>query len=531
MLRTTRARMPRMPRTARTPRTQRALATSVAVAVALSVSALSAGSAGAAAPAQKADKSAVLRYAVDLAAQGGVQFDPANQTNNPAASSWMGMIYDTMIHPTADGKGTPGLAAKWSTPDAQTVEITLKPGLKFTDGNALNAAAVKAAWERVVAANLLITPPAVKAISSIEVIDDLNLRVKLSQPLASAFVSTEMINAQALGVPSPAAIAAGTLNSKPVGAGPYQFQSFTPDQKITLTRNPGYHDKKFQKLGGIEWVQAAYGQPQIAALQGDAADLIWNMTADTVETLERDGFVVTSKPGVRVFDIGLCVSEGPLAKPQARQAIQWAIDRASINAAAVADKGTPTVQLLTEASPFYNKKFEKTYKYNVKKAKALLKEAGVAEGTTLRGLVPTAVPQPTIAEVVQQQLEDVGLKLEITQSTNVPADATRLRPDMTFVAMDSNIAQFGINQTSTLNVCGWNNPTAKAAYATGRDGTKSDAERQKAWDDLTQILLDESPFVFSVVSPLLAASTKNVRGIDVIDSTYGPYLGSISMTK
>src|SRR5262249_5302650 len=81
-------------------------------------------------------KTASLRFGVPIEENGGVYFDPATPTitGNPTARLWTDLIYDTMIHNTPDGKGAPGLATKWTTPDPSTVELTLREGVKYSDG-------------------------------------------------------------------------------------------------------------------------------------------------------------------------------------------------------------------------------------------------------------------------------------------------------------------------------------------------------------------------------------------------------------
>jgi peptide/nickel transport system substrate-binding protein len=491
-----------------------------------------AGTARASARAQKIDRSAVLTYAIPLAEQGGVGFDPAQLPPNPNAAAWMNLIYDSMIRHTEDGKGAPGLAERWLTPDPQTVELTLRPGVKFSDGAPLNASAVKAAWERLLAANLPTTPADIKAATAIETVGDLTVRVRLSQPVATTWVNEYLRNSFWFAVPSPAAVAAGTLNSKPVGAGPYQLDSYVADQKITLTKNPTYYDPKAQNFARIEMIHTAYGQPQLAALQSNTANMTWNITADQIPVIEgQRGLKVFARPGVRVFNISLCATKGVFASTEARQAIQYALNRDEINETAVSGQGIPSIVPLTDASPFYNKSLQKTYKYNPKKAKALLKQAGVAPGTKVTALVSTSTPQPVIAEVVQSQLKKVGLEMEITQSTNLPGDAARLQPDMTFAGIEVNLLPFAVNQTTTLNICGWRNPEATQALTDARDGSKTTEQQQAAWDKLQRILLDESPFVFMVVSPLLAAGSDKLDGIVHMSSTYGAYLNTVYMKK
>jgi peptide/nickel transport system substrate-binding protein len=107
----------------------------------------------------KVDKTAVLRFALAMADQGGVAFDPSNMRGSPANNQFADLIYGVMIHDTADRKGAPGLATKWSAPDGSTAELTLREGVKFTDGTPFNADAVKQAWTRAIAADQSIDPP------------------------------------------------------------------------------------------------------------------------------------------------------------------------------------------------------------------------------------------------------------------------------------------------------------------------------------------------------------------------------------
>src|SRR5262249_35567839 len=129
-------------------------------------------------PKQQIDKNAVLRFALALADQGGVGFDPSNMRPSPANNQFADGIYDVMIHDTPDGKGSPGLATKWNAPDASTAELTLRQGVKFSDGTPFNADAVKQAWTREIAADqTTIEPPSVRAMTSVDAVNDNTARV------------------------------------------------------------------------------------------------------------------------------------------------------------------------------------------------------------------------------------------------------------------------------------------------------------------------------------------------------------------
>ena len=63
-------------------------------------------------------------------------------------------------------------ATKWSALDGSTAELTLRQGVKFTDGTPFNAAAVKQAWDRAIAADQSIDPPSVRAMTSVDAVND-----------------------------------------------------------------------------------------------------------------------------------------------------------------------------------------------------------------------------------------------------------------------------------------------------------------------------------------------------------------------
>ena len=478
------------------------------------------------------DKTAVIRMGIGVGDNGGSSFDPANSRPNPYNAEWMDLIYDVLIHDTPDGKGAPGLATKWSTPDPSTAEITLRSGVKFTDGTPLTSQAAKTAWEKLLAANLFTTPNDIRAITSIETPDAQTLRVHFNAPVAQTFLSNSTHHSWWLAIPSPTAAATGDLNTKPVGAGPYQLKDYVQDQKITLEKNPTYWDPKSQLAGGWEFVQASAGPPAVNALQSGTVDLIWSIPPDATESLKNNpNLAVTALPGTRVFDVGLCATQGTFASKEARQAVQWALDRKAINSGGMADTGLPWQTVIGPTSPYYNKKLNNTYTYNVKKAKALLKQAGVAPGTTIKGLASNSVPQPQFAEIVQAQLKKVGLNLDFSVSTNLVDDANRQKPDMLFVGFDPSLWGFAFNQTSTLNICGWSNPQVTADIATLQDGTKTDAEKQAAADDMQKILLDESPDIITILSPLTTAQNKSVKGITTIQNPFGPQLATVYKTS
>jgi ABC-type transport system substrate-binding protein len=518
-------------------RVRRGVLAVLAVALVAGATTVSAGTAGAAAHSAKSDPNAVLRFGVPFEDQGGPFFDPNSPkaSANPTPRIWMDLIYGTMIVETADHKGAPGLATEWSAPDAQTVELTLRDGVKFSDGTPFNADAVVAAWTAFINGNRPNKSTDGEAFSSVEKIADNKVRMHFKQPVASNYINTQLKSANFLGVPSPTAAAKGNLDTAPVGAGPYKFKSYATG-KVNLERNDGFYDKKGNPLAGVEFDDVAIGPPAVSALQAGTVDLIWSFPPDAAQTLSSaPGLQVYSAPSSRQYQLSLCPTQGLFANQKARQALQYAIDRQAISDAALSGTGTPGTLILTNASPYYDKKLAKTVKYDPKKAKAMLKEAGVAEGTKVNVLVPAQPPYDAISDVVQAQLQAVGLSPTVTKTTSYASDAARLKPDMAVVSLDPTLFNLVFQSPSPdgnpLNFCAWNDPTVVAALNATTDPTKSDAELKQAWADFQKIALEQSANIVTNQQTLLVANSDKVKGATIVNAPYGPQLYGVSMTK
>jgi peptide/nickel transport system substrate-binding protein len=347
-------------------------------------------------------------------------------------------------------------------------------------------------------------------------------------------INEHLVTSRWLGVPSPTAAATGTLNDKPVGAGPYMLESFIPPgQEVVLTRNPEYPDRKAQKAAKYTFTNVATGPPSINALQSGLVDMILEPPLDSLGAVKAlPGVEVTTRPGVRVYNLTICPSKPPFTTKEARQAIQYAIDRDAINEGAFAGLATPTAVPLTPAHPYYNAKLEKTYEYDPKRAKKMLADAGVQPGTSVR-LYTSALPeQRTTSEIIQAQLEAVGLDVNVTNTSNLPTEVLRDLPELIGLLTEPGLLQsaFG-GSTGILNPCGWSNPAALAALNAARDGSATPEAQQTAWDEFQRIILDESPVVFTLAAPVVVAHSDKIRGLEWVSSTQGAQLRTVYKVK
>ena len=204
------------------------------------------------------DPDAILRVGQNFVSGIGISVDPARYIGQSATCSFQNLVYDTMIHETPDGGIEPGLATEWEFPDEQTIDLTLREGVTFHDGTEFDADAVKYNWDRVIAATpeQFTRTSATAALESVEVLEPYKVRVNLNAPLAADYRDRYLKEAcSALGVVSPAALEAsgGEINvgDVPVGAGPFTWENYVPDQRVELRRYEDYWAPKLlQGRGG-----------------------------------------------------------------------------------------------------------------------------------------------------------------------------------------------------------------------------------------------------------------------------------------
>ena len=187
------------------------------------------------------------------------------------------------------------------------------------------------------------------------------LTIELKTPIAGQFYNL-LANGETF-VVSPTAVQSGTpLNEKPVGAGPFTLESYTPERSAKFVKNPNYFQAKKIKVGGVELKQVAGTDPQatVNALldhQVDATSA--SLALDQVPPLEAGGFTIVSQPSDSSLILGpLCKSKPPFDNLKVRQALNYAIDRDEINDLIYQGTSEPLWAFWTQSSKLFNPKLE-----------------------------------------------------------------------------------------------------------------------------------------------------------------------------
>ncbi len=270
---------------------------------------------------------------------------------------------------------TPLLAEKWQfSPDLKTLTFTLKPNVKFQDGEPFSSKDVKYSFERFAAKDSTNKDKAFFAsIESIDTPDPMTVVLKFKQPSFEALFHLGMDTAVILDEKS-----ATNEATNPVGTGPYKLSSWTKGSSITLDKWDGYRDAAKIPLEHATFRFISDPSAAVAAMLAgdvDAFPRFANVQAlGQFRSDPRFQVLVGGTEGKTI--LAMNNKRKPLDDLKVRQAIAYAIDRKAIIDGAMDGLGTPIGSHLTPNDPGYVD-LTGMYPHDPAKAKALLKEAGV----------------------------------------------------------------------------------------------------------------------------------------------------------
>ena len=312
----------------------------------------------------------------------------------------------------ADGAVTPLLAESWNMdPDGKSYTFKLRRGVKFHDGEAFDAADVKFSFER--AKDDKSTNKAKKAvfdnISRIDTPDAHTVILTLNNADGNFLFRMGENTAVILDPKS----AAGTA-TKPVGTGPFTFEDWKKGSSVSLAKWPGFRDAKAVKIERVTFRFINDPAARVAALLAGDIDAVPRLDApQAVKQLQADKrFVVslgaTSGKGI----MSINNKKKPFDDVRVRRALMHAIDRKAFIDGVLEGLGKPIGSHFAPTDAGYVD-LTAMVPYDPERAKALLKEAGVA--TPLN--VTLTLPPPQYArkggEVLIAQLAKVGIVAKI----------------------------------------------------------------------------------------------------------------------
>ena len=428
--------------------------------------------------------------------------------------------------------------------DALTLTVTLKDGITFASGNPMTSADVMFSINRC--KNLQGNPSFIcDTIESMEAPDEKTIVFHLTQPdsailskltySSTAVLDSEVVKANG-GTDAEDAATADTaqayLDTTSAGSGMYVMTSYTPDEEVVLEKNPNYWGEATNVDKFIIKIQPDSNTQMMTLSTGDV-DVAMNMTDDTMAELAGvENVEMINGATKTVGFVMMNMNEeygGPVSDPTVQKAIRKALDYTGIQT--IIGEGTLTPYSIIQ-SGFMGSKGEREADYaNLEEAKALLAEAGYADGfdvdLTVCDLDMEGVALTDLAQKVKDDLSQIGINVNIVSQPWAAGygDAYRdgtLGFTVMYWGTDYNDPNVQLEFLPGANVglrAGWTtemNPELAALYQEAMKATDNDA-RIEVLEQIQDMTYEDGPFIMIAQAPAHIGYNTRLEGVAISD--------------
>lgn len=450
--------------------------------------------------------------------------NPASILSQSTTSMAIGrLVFDTLIRYDRETlEPQPSVATDWEiSDDGLTVTLQLRDDVTFHSGREFTSEDVAYALERYgtdEAGSQL--GPAARAIESVDTSDPHVAVLNLSHPLVNLFDLLEF--ALLTDSETEAELFEGEAF---VGTGPFTFEEWNRGQGVTFSQNTDYWNGT-PPLDGVELRIVPDETALLNSVRSGQVNVVVDASPRSLAPF-RDDDSFTVEP-MNVFDVsyyvGTNVQNPILSDPNLRKAISESIDRERILNEVFDGVGSVNSAPWSPNSPAYNEEFASFYSRDLDAAQAYIDEAGGAPTQTLELAYNTALaPASAVASIVQSNLADIGIQVELE-----PMEGSTFNPHINSGEQELWIAPHGFGQSSPATLATGAAPFRPVSNLSGFESDEyaelvesvwfqSDPlsdEAREAYDNYTQLLIDEQ-FLINIVSATATnVYTGSVEGVD-----------------
>ncbi len=466
---------------------------------------------------------------------------------------------DSLVSQVKEGEIVPWLATKWKVSDDQkTWTFTLKPGVKFTDGTPLNAAAVKTnfeTWLNPKSLNPTVDAYIGEYYKSSKALNDTTFELTLTKPYAPLLSA---LSQGYFGILSPKQLAKGPQVNceQPVGSGPFIVKKWNRGKNIEFVKNPNYNsapaNAKHQGpayVDGITWKFLGDQTVRYGSLTSGESNVIYNVPTvnwkDAKQKFEVQQYITPGRP----VTFSLNTVKGPFTDKLVRQAFGYAADRKAAVESAFNDvipyNGNGA---LSQSTPDYDKGLADAYPYDPEKAAQLLDQAGWKENgdgvrekdgkkLTVNLVYPAgavfSAEGATALQNIQEQLKQVGFDAKLTAATQSEVFSGKYStPDsydaitwywtsptagVLYIVWRQNLKDRPNGNNSSF----YNNPTLENTIEKA-NSTLDPAEQKALYAKAQKIIVDEAAAIGLYTQTTSLASEPKLRDVWIENSQGEP---------
>ena len=337
-----------------------------------------------------------------------VTFHPYFDVEN---SNFKPQFYEAPIRIGDDGDFEPWLAESWEqAADGLSVSLHLRQGIKFHTGREMTAEDV--VWSVSHARDTEYghqLSTRFQTVTGAIALDSYTVRISYSERTASQLdgIARLYIFPQE---------ALGTIDTVPVGTGPFKFVEWIPGDSLTIERFDDYWREGLPYLDKVVVKPILDAETRVESLRLDTLDLLMNVPlVDKRELATEEGIVVgADPPGFSFYAFLMNINAPPFDNVLVRQALNYALNRQEIVDSAFYGQAVTVTVPYPPNSWVYADDLTTYYSYNPEKAKELLAQAGYPDGFSIQMmLLDSEGPHLVQAQLYQQQLAKIGVQVAL----------------------------------------------------------------------------------------------------------------------
>jgi peptide/nickel transport system substrate-binding protein len=495
----------------------------------------------------------------------GLTLEPSGFDPHINRSSELGIVlrqvYDTLLYrdPTTS-EFVPGLATRWEvSPDGLSYTFSLRQGVTFQDGTPFDAPAVGDNLDRITSPDTA-SQNAVYMLgpyTGYDVIDRSTIRIRLSQPYPPLLDALCQVY---LAMASPTAFkqySTTRYQFHQVGTGPFSFVEYIPGDHITLRRNPNYtwgpafyQAPSSSSVDEIEFRFYTDPPTRSLALENGQAQIMGELSPTDARSLtgnSRIRLFPTDIPG-QPLQFLMNTKHPPTDNPVVRQALLFAANRDVIVNTVFQGFSPVAWGPLAANTLYYSKDVRGAYAQDTGQARSLLSSLGYQDANKdgilersgadleITMLVPNWGFVPQVAELLQQQWREIGVKLLLDPVPTLPALTEKVKSG------NYNLVEFdtwGLDPTFLKRYFTSNGDTNWTGFSSSElDGILTNAERQSdpnmrrnLYAQAQRIIMDNA-----LILPIrdyvnLNASSASVDGLVFDPYGWFPLLNNVTITQ
>ncbi|HST67842.1 MAG TPA: ABC transporter substrate-binding protein [Mycobacteriales bacterium] len=403
--------------------------------------------------------------------------------------------------------------------DGRTVTIKVRSGVKFADGTALDAAAVKTSLDRDLTLPTSARKSDLASVQEVTVTDPATVVLHLRAPFAPLLAQ---LADRAGMVMSPAALKSEGENfgAKPVCVGPYKFQSRVAQDHIDVVKDPNYYDAGNVKLDKVSYKIIADSTTRFNNLRSGDVQVLDTVAPTDVDALQADpklSLLTSDSLGYQGITVNLGNADGigkpaaalpaklasPMATdPRVRHAFELSLDRDAINKVVFQGKFAAACGPISPDSPFSSDDAQACPQHDPGQAKQLLQQAGVRTPFRIDMIVANTPIGTRLGQAIQAQVKDGGFDLRLVPTEFASSlDQTDAGNYQMFqvgwsgrVDPDGNISNF-VSTEGSQNNNGYTNPAVDKLISQSQSTSDNDA-RARLFGQVISQLHKDLPIIY-----------------------------------